>query len=234
MARSPHGTRADTTYERLRADILAGRLQPGEKLKFPELCERYGVGVGVVREALTRLVQRGLASNQPHVGFQVTPLSRADLIELTDARVQIECLVFRSAIEEGGTRWEADVVATHHTLERTPLYDECDSERISDSWAAAHSAFHHALIAGCPNRRLKEVADTMRDSSEIYHAWSQQTARHPDRDPVPEHRRLMELALARDVESAVDELAVHIQRTTEMLLTSPLSNHPETSSTGLV
>lgn len=223
MARSPHGTRADTTFEQLRADILAGRLKPGARLKFPLLSERYGVGVGVIREALTRLAQQGLAVNQPHLGFQVMPLSRADLTELTQARVEIEGLVFRHSIEEGDMGWEAAVVAAHHKLVRTPQYDAADPERLSDGWSQVHNEFHRVLLAGCSNARLTAAAAAMRDAAEIYRAWSQQTSRHPDRDPAAEHRNLMELALARDADAAVEALGEHIVKTTEVLLSSELS-----------
>ena len=37
------GTRADDVQEHLRADILGGRRSPGERLKFPELCEQHEV-----------------------------------------------------------------------------------------------------------------------------------------------------------------------------------------------
>lgn len=202
----------------MRADILAGRLAPGEKLKFPELGTRYGVGVGVLREALTRLVEQDLVRSQPHQGFQVTPLSADDLSQLTDARVAIECLVLRMSLAEGDTRWESDLVAKHHLLERTPQYDVDDPERVSDEWSQAHADFHHTLLAGCRNSRLLGIANSLRDSAELYRSWSQQYSRHPGRDVVAEHRTLMELALARDAEAAVEALAWHIGHTTEILL----------------
>jgi DNA-binding GntR family transcriptional regulator len=218
MARSAHGTRADETFAAIRADILAGRLAPGEKLKFPDLGRRYGVGVGVLREALTRLVQQDLVRSQPHLGFHVTPLSAEDLTDLTDARVAMECLVLRMSIADGDTPWEADLLAKHHTLERTPQYDASDPERVSDAWSQAHADFHHALLAGCRNARLLNIAASLRDSAELYRSWSQQIARHPNRDVLAEHRTLMELALTRDTEAAVTALARHIGHTTEILL----------------
>lgn len=218
MARSALGTRADDTFAAMRADILAGRLVPGEKLKFPALGQRYGVGVGVLREALTRLVHQDLVRSQPHLGFQVTPLSADDLTELTAARVAIECLVLRMSIADGDTAWEANLLAKHHTLERTPQYDAVDPERVSDEWSQAHADFHHALLAGCRNARLLNIATSLRDSAELYRSWSQQSARHPNRDVVAEHRNLKELALTRDVEATVAALARHISHTTEILL----------------
>jgi GntR family transcriptional regulator, carbon starvation induced regulator len=47
-------------YRRLRSDIVSCRLEPGERLRFEVLRERYDAGVGTLREALSHLVSEGL------------------------------------------------------------------------------------------------------------------------------------------------------------------------------
>lgn len=218
MTRSAHGTRAHAVYEQMRSDILAGRLQPGERLKFPELANRYAAGVGAIREALSRLVERDLVRSQPHLGFHVVPLSAPDLRALTDARIELEGLVFRRSMELGDMSWESNVVSTHHTLHRTPQHDPQDPDRVTDAWSSAHGEFHRALLLGCTNVRLLDIALLMRDAAAVYQSWSQQQRLGSDRNVVEEHRNLMELALARDIERGVAALAEHITRTTDLLL----------------
>ena len=53
-------TRASAVYERLRADIAHGVLEPGSKLRVGAMSERYGVGASPLREALSRLSAEGL------------------------------------------------------------------------------------------------------------------------------------------------------------------------------
>ena len=48
-------TLSEQRYASIRADILAGRARPGERLRLAALAERHGVSLSVVREALTRL-----------------------------------------------------------------------------------------------------------------------------------------------------------------------------------
>jgi len=43
-----------TAFERLRADILMGHLQPNARLKIHSLSERYQIGTTAIREALSR------------------------------------------------------------------------------------------------------------------------------------------------------------------------------------
>jgi DNA-binding GntR family transcriptional regulator len=112
-------------------------------------------------------------------------------------------MVLRMSLAEGDTLWESHLIAKHHILDPTPQYDAEDPGRVSDEWSLAHADFHDALLAGCRNSRLLSIATTLRDSAELYRSWSQQQARHPNRDVLGEHRNLMELALARDSEAAV-------------------------------
>ncbi len=91
----------ETVYETLRAEILACRLLPGRKLKIRELCGRFGVSLGAVREALSRLTAEGLVVAETQRSFQVAPVSAADLADLTRLRVDIEGLALRWAIAAG-------------------------------------------------------------------------------------------------------------------------------------
>ncbi|PBC47180.1 GntR family transcriptional regulator [Rhodococcus sp. ACPA1] len=211
-------TRADFVHEKLRADILAGRVEPGERLKSAELCRRYETSVGAAREALNRLQAEGLVQSRPHVGYIVTPLSERDLSELTQARVEIESLVLGLSIQNGDVAWEGQVIAAFHVMERTPFMDADDPGRISDQWAAAHADFHFALLAACPNARLAKLARSLREESSLYQLWSVSFKREPARDGLGEHRAILKAAVDRNVPLAGELLRDHIQHTTRLLI----------------
>ncbi|MEU6148275.1 GntR family transcriptional regulator [Streptomyces sp. NPDC047081] len=218
MATSGGPTRTDGIHQALRADILGGRLVPGERLKFPILADRYKVSVGATREALTRLSAEGLVVSKPHQGYLVRPLSHQDLAELTQARVEIESLVLRLSVLHGDVVWEADAVAAHHLLERTPFRVQKDPDRPSDEWSRAHAAFHQALLAGCGNQRLLDTARGLRQEAELYLQWSVSFGNEPDRDLPGEHRALLDAALARDADHAQGLLRDHIAHTAQLLI----------------
>ena len=48
-------TLGEVAYRRLRSDLVMGRLQPGQPLRFDALKEQYGLGVSPLREALSHL-----------------------------------------------------------------------------------------------------------------------------------------------------------------------------------
>ncbi len=220
---APKQTKAERVYSQLRADILAGRHKPGQRLRYAELCALYGTSMGVLRESMLRLAEQGLARGESQQGFQVTPLSADDLIELTEVRRDLETLTVRRAVADGDVEWEARLLAAHHRLTRTPTADPDDPERLSDAWVAAHAEFHQALLEGCGNQRLKALTAALRDSAELYRRWSLALASEP-RDVGVEHAQILEAAVARDVERVASLLAEHIELTAKILLDSSLDD----------
>jgi len=210
-------TRADRIYQELRADILSGRLSPGQRLPFAELCARYDVSIGVLREVLPRLTEQGLVSAEPQIGFRVMAVSEDDLLQLTEARVAIETLVLRQSIEHCDLSWESALLAAHHTLAHTPVHTA--GGEVNHGFLEAHANYHETLLAASPNRRLFAIANRLRDTAELYRVWAHSLPQAKGRDFTREHQRILDATLARDIDRAVDELSGHIQRSTRALLT---------------
>lgn len=212
-------TRSEEVHDRIRADILGGRLRPGHRLKFPELSERYGVSTGAVREGLLKLVAKNLVSSEAHHGFRVTDVTARGLADLTDIRAEVESLALSRAVTEGDLAWQSQVLAAHHTFERTP---RGDGDQPSEDWLVAHADFHTALLAGCANPRLRDLAASLREEAELYRRWSRPTPADalPETDQAAhqEHRDLLDAVMARDSERADITLRRMIGLTSAMML----------------
>ena len=209
-------TRTEEVYDVLRSDLLNGGFAPGQKLRMVELADRFGVSQSVVREALTRLAEQTLVIASPQRGFRVRDLSVRDITHLTEARVQIESVALRLAIERGDIRWETGILTAHHVLESTPPFN--DDMTVNEDWATQHREFHRALLSGCENDHLEAVAQSLRDCAELYRRWYWALADDHDRDIAAEHRRLKELCLGRDPDTAVEILTEHIERAPRELI----------------
>jgi DNA-binding GntR family transcriptional regulator len=217
----PGSTITQDVYQRLRADLLACRLMPGQKLKIEELCERLNAGSSAVREALSRLAADGFVLLEPQRGFRVTPLSIAELRDLTNVRCQIETLCLRDAIAHGDIDWETGVIAALHRMSRTPERAEDDPKRYSDAFAIAHTAFHQALVAACSSSWLLRLRSQLSAQQERYRWLSKPLAR-VERNLEAEHGGIASAAIARRTDEAVERLTAHLQLTAEIILTSPL------------
>lgn len=79
-----HVSLGETAYQRLRADIIACRLAPGERVTEKQLSASTGLGVSPLRDALTRLDHDGLVRTLPRKGYQITPISPKSINDLFD------------------------------------------------------------------------------------------------------------------------------------------------------
>jgi DNA-binding GntR family transcriptional regulator len=212
---SPNMTQG--AYEGLRADLLACRIPPGRKLKIQELCLRFSVSLGAIREALSRLTSEGLVVAEPQRGFRAAPISASDLVDLTMVRIEVDSLCLRRAIACGDVNWESHLVAAAHRLARTPERVPDDPARTNEDWAEAHAAFHLALVAGCDSPWLLHLHTLLYAQSERYRRLSVPFA-ISGRNVNEEHQAIVTATLARDSEAAVRLLATHLEATTHILL----------------
>jgi DNA-binding GntR family transcriptional regulator len=209
-------SRTEAVYFRLRADILACRLEPGARLKINELCAALGVSLGAVREALSRLSAEGLVVAEAQKRFQVAPISVADLEDLTQVRIEIETLCLQRAIAARTLDWETGLVASFHRLSRLPVRTPGDERRLSEDWAQAHADYHLALVAACDSLWLLRVRAMLYAQSERYRRLSAPVTERW-RDVNAEHRNIMEAALAGDAKKACALLAAHLLTTKDLV-----------------
>jgi len=215
-------TRAQDVYDLLRADITMARFAPGERLKSPDLCARYGASVSVVREALAALAKERFVRLQPRYGYSVAPLTVEDLRDLTEARLVIEGAALRQAVDAGDVDWSADVVAAHHRLTFIPTPPAANDEE-TERWHLAHEAFHAALLSACPSRRLRESARVLRAEAELYRRWMIPLGLPREGNFSAEHQALVDAALAGAADDAEDLIRVHMQRTADSLINGLLA-----------
>ncbi len=216
-------TMASALANSLREDIIKGVHAPGTKLAIKELCLRYDAGPIPMREALSRLATSGLVVAQDQRGFRVAEVSRAELQDITDARIHIECEALRRSIARGSLDWEERLAGAQHRLLRLPMLAQDGS--IEDAWESAHDAFHIALINDCGSHWLVDLAEMLRDQTARYRHLSIVRGSEPlegTREIASEHRAIAEAALARDGARASALLAEHLQATTRIVLGSAL------------
>lgn len=209
-------TLATAARRRLRADILAGRITPGAKLKVQELADRLGTGPTPLREALSGLAAEGLVERIDQRGFRAAPVSEAEFSVLLRTRCWVEEIALREAIAAGDSAWEEAIVLARWRLSRLPRMTNGPDGRASanDEWEAAHDAFHRALLAACPSPPLLDFCDALRDRAGRYRAIANVTS---GRDVGPEHELIADAVLARRVEEAQRLLVRHYETTAGFL-----------------
>lgn len=221
---APGATLATSVYGQIRADILSGALRPGEKLRAEFLRDYYRTGNSPIREALNRLSVDGFVTREEQRGFRVATVSKDELRELIDTRCWMEEIALRKSIENSGTQWEEDLVLAFHRLSRVPRSSKKAEFERNPEWDELHNAFHMALISACGSRWLLGFCEQLNDQANRYRRLS--SISYPKRDPMEEHRVIMDAAIDGDADKAVKALHEHYRRTGDIILESDFDFAP--------
>ncbi len=211
-ARDPpaHGATVAFIVERLRAEILAGRLAPGSRLVECDLTARFAVSRGPVREALRRLAAEGLIEHWPHRGAHVRRLSARTIRELFQIRVEMEQLAARLAAECDDANSRARFAEAIR-----PIFD--DRERRAPDYFAENSAFHDAMMTLAGNLQLRELAMRLHLPLIMAQVGDILTADVLE-DSVREHRAIARAILKRDPAAAAQHMRAHLERAAALAL----------------
>ncbi len=210
-------TLTSAVLERLRADILSTKLVPGQKLHIAGLAKQFSVSLAAVREALSRLVADGLVQASDQRGFRVSPVSPADLEDVTRTRIDIEGLALRRSIERGDQAWLKSVEQAFAALNAVPYRHPDDPTNHNEVWIARHRVFHRALVNACGSQWLLGFRDVLHEQSERYRRLSIRRETGKSRDVEAEHSAIVQAVLRRDADAAVAALTTHFLTTMHLV-----------------
>lgn len=198
---------ASQLFDELRSGIIEGHLGAGERLAEVELARRHGVARSTVREAIARLVGRGLAERRPNAGARVITPSRRELRELYDMRECLEGMACRLAARHMS---DTAIAGVRRLL--------ADYERSTDLQAGTayiqgeHDLdFHYRLAAGSGNTMLERQLDgVLYDKLRIYRRQFGMVG--PRARPAhTEHQQIIDAIAERDPEMAEMLMRRHIR-----------------------
>lgn len=205
------------TFQTIRDEIIHGVLRPGDKLTLDRLKQRYAVGVGTLREVLTRLASESFVVAEGQKGFAVAPASEGDMRELGALRLLLESHALGLSLAAGDLDWEGHVVAAHHKLAAIEKRLLAGESNRTPEWITYDRGFHEALISACSSRSLMAVHTSVFDRFVRYHMLAESFRGKPVAD---DHQALLNAALARDTATAQKLLEVHVNKGIEHVIAS--------------
>ncbi len=150
---APRTSLREQVFARLRAAIVDGTLEPGERLHDAELCRWLGVSRTPVREAIARLDLAGLVVVKPGSSTVVSPLDHRAARDAAEVAAAMHELATRTATPHL-TAEHLDVMTTANAaLERALHGDDVDAA------IAADDAFHGVPVEVAANRALRDTLD---------------------------------------------------------------------------
>jgi DNA-binding GntR family transcriptional regulator len=201
-------TRREEAADAIRRAIIAGELQPGQRLREIALASDLGVSRPTLREALRTLVQEGLCEQEPHRGFAVAQLDAAAIRDLTDTRVVLD----RMAVEGMWSSPEGMNAAEQAWSAYCRAGDDPVEQHL------AHLALHRALWEASGNSMLLRLWPVAESMSTLVLAQDQAVRRDPARARAV-HGGLIDAIRSRDPQRLEAALVEHTSRSAEEFLT---------------
>jgi DNA-binding GntR family transcriptional regulator len=209
-------------YDQLRAGILAGNFQVGQKLSVVSLAEKMGMSRSPVRSAIERLASEGLVRLTPD-GAILPSHSHGDLLDALAVRAVLEGL---AAFLTAARLHAEDVEALEH-IQR--VFEA--AVRADDTQAAkkADLEFHTKIQSCCGNPCLIEHLERVQARvilATYSTAWSS-THWHA----IPEHDQILKALAARDASAAQRAATSHLANLSDRIRAEWLRRDREASET---
>lgn len=192
----------------LAARIIAGEIQPDDRLRQDHIALEFKVSHVPVREAFRRLEAQGLVVSEPRKGARVAALDAARVLEVAEMRAALEALALRYAMPAIGLN---DLAAARSILVTAVQADDVHELE------AVNRKYHQSLIAPCKMPRLlSSIADLHQASARHLFATWRILKYQPRSDR--EHVAILDAIQDNECDRACDLLANHILQAGQKLV----------------
>lgn len=198
--------------ERIRSDIMSGKLQFGQKLSESTYASVFGVSRTPVREAIVSLQSLGLLVVRPRSGTYVTSFTQASLTDLFEVRQMIEVSGVRLATEAQLEKLVKKIDALEPELVRA-----VGSAEDFDEFSLADTAFHTCLVDAAENALLSQIYRPVAASAQAARSRLEKTS-YVSETANMHHGLLKEALRARDIDRYEKVLRDHLAWVLGMLM----------------
>jgi DNA-binding GntR family transcriptional regulator len=206
-----HRTLQEAVVDHLRSLILSRQLLPGERLVQGELAQRLGVSRTPIREALHKLTHEGFVTFSSYKGAAVAEFSLSELEEI---------YTVRSALESHAAYLAAKRITEEELGQLEGLLPQIEQAFHQGDFShllEVHHQFHARVYAAAHQQRLYDLTTQYLGLCDLYQRMALSLGRGA-KNPVLEHKEILEALRQRDADAAGRLLRAHLQLTVSELL----------------
>lgn len=194
----------DDAVDVIRAQIVAGELQPGTLYAVGQVAEKLQVSITPVREAMLDLAKEGLVEMVRNRGFRVRVLTDADLDQILQIRHMLEVGAVREITAQG--------LVDNFTVLRE-LADRTQKAADDDDltgYLGMDRQLHLTLLAYLGNPRLVDIVGQLRDQTRLY-GLGRLAGTQILLESIQEHYELLSAIEAGSTEHASEVMSRHLR-----------------------
>ncbi|MBV9492978.1 MAG: GntR family transcriptional regulator [Acidobacteria bacterium] len=209
--------RAQLIADAVRADVLEGRIQPGEWLRQERIAREQGTSQMPVREALKRLVAEGILEHVPYCGVRALQFTVEDVEDLYACRVFVEGM---------SARYAAAAITDEEVRELEKLHQRmivCAMPGELPAYRELNRQFHSLIFTASRRSYLIRTLGQLWSAfptmlwSNIPRAATDSARERDDADSI-EHEAIIRALAAHDADGAEEAVRHHIEAAGSALL----------------
>jgi len=190
-------------FNRIKEDILSGKLRKDQKLIEQSICDEYKVSRTPVREALLQLEMEGLIEMVPNRGAFVLGLSARDMDDM---------FILRKIYEVQAVRWAIKRIIDEEMAQLEETFDFMEFYTMKndvEKMLNINVNFHQTIYQASHNRMLQHLLAS-------YQAYIRHGSRQFDEKEkyletvLKEHRDIFQAFIDKDEEAGARAMEVHM------------------------
>lgn len=189
-------TKSDYIYEKIKDDIIEGKLALGERLLVSTLAHQYNVSAMPIREVINRLLQDGLVETIANVGARIVTFDEKKYREIFFVKIELEALAIKMAAESAND----DLIKKLEDI----ISEMEDSLAESDTflYAKLNRKFHLTICEANPNTFLYETLVSLWNRVDLVRRTLALSLSRANKS-LTEHKLILEAVKDRDGDRAV-------------------------------
>ncbi len=197
---------SDDLHAELRHRLIAGRFDPGEKLREEHLAEEFGVSRTPVRVAIKRLVEEGLLELEPNRGALVRQWTEDDVEEIFELRIMAEG---RAAAWATEYLTDEDIDAMEASNDHMiAAADKRLPDHLAEIQSSNH-AFHLTMYNSCGSARLRTFGVSLLEYPNLmggFYIYSQDEIQ----ESIEQHCEILRALRSRNADWAKSAVTSHL------------------------
>jgi len=208
----PNITLSDKAYKALKQAIVHGKFADNEALPETKLAEMLGVSRTPLREALRRLADEGLITQQRGAPARVSSFSKEKALEYMEMRILLEVYNIEKVTEH--------ISETTFSQLKNNLEKQKDAVEANDfqTFLDLDREFHLTLASVNQNRELEKFIYRLNTGTSRAFLILSKTLPQSAIDAYNEHVELMEALENKDTSQAKKEMKAHLNNIIERFL----------------
>ncbi len=195
----------------IRAAILDGKFELGQRLVETELAEQLGVSRGPIREALRLLAAEGLVVINVHRGTFVVEPTVADVEEIYSLREALEVLAVQRVVRLASDDELAELVEIIRRFQAATREERI--ERLVDE----NMKFHSRLFSLARHSRLSQVWSALESQLHLCNLMELERIQEDLSMSFEDHSEILDAIQSRDAERACRLISKHSQKAAQIV-----------------